>query len=105
MELLTLSLQPDRVNAQLNGDLNFNTARDLHSQLLRLFHTHHHIRIEIGTLGSLDLAGIQILYAAYASARTLGLKFQFDPGSARERIDRLLDFAGLPPLKEGADGL
>ena len=105
MEFLTLAIDGDQVIARLRGDLSFGTARELHNQLLRLFNAYHHIKLEIVELGTLDLAGIQILYAAQASARQQGLDFVFEPGPARERITRLLDFAGLPSLVGGKHGI
>jgi hypothetical protein len=77
-------------------------VRELYNQLLCLLNAYSKVHLEIVELGALDLAGIQLLHAAFASARRLGVEFTIHPGPARERLAKIQAFAGLPALPESA---
>lgn len=104
MDNLVVHRVSDQAVLRLEGDLNFDMARELHGQLLSLFHAFPRVRLEIGNLGALDLVGLQLLYAAFVSASRLGIAFSLDAGQAGERLRKLQAFAGLPPLPEDRHG-
>jgi anti-anti-sigma regulatory factor len=98
MFMLELRSEGGRATLRLDGELAFGSIRELRGRLLEALRGHSRVTLEIVRLEALDLAGLQLVYAAAKSAARTGVDFRFDPGLAAGRIDRLLAFAGLPPL-------
>ena len=83
---------------RVQGDLNFAVVQGLHLQLLKLFNDSRYICLDLSEVGSLDLAGLQLVYAALASATNMQVRFRIHAGAQGERLKRLSAFSGLPSL-------
>jgi anti-anti-sigma regulatory factor len=90
--------QNDTCIVRLTGDLKLDSIVELHTALQDALQEAMPVSVVLDDLGSFDLPLIQLLYSAYRTAATKQRDFTVDPGDSRDRIIRMREFAGLPPL-------
>jgi anti-anti-sigma regulatory factor len=83
----------------IEGDLSFGTAADIRTALLEAFEeARDRLRIDVSDVETIDLAGVQLLYAARRTADARGIDLEVEYGKNAKRFEKLYGFAGLKPL-------
>lgn len=83
----------------IEDELSFQTAADIRVSLMEAFErASNELRIDVSAVGSFDLAGAQLLYAAARTAEDRGIELTVEYGANAERFAKLYRFAGLKPL-------
>ena len=80
----------------IGDELTFQTAADVRNSLLEAVEqATDELRIDVSSVASFDLAGVQLLYAAERSATGRGITLSVSYGDNEERFEKLYRFAGL----------
>jgi ABC-type transporter Mla MlaB component len=83
----------------IEDELSFQTVADLRVSLMEaLERASSELRINVSAVGSFDLAGAQLLYAAARTAEDRGIELTVEYGENAERFAKFYRFAGLKPL-------
>jgi len=83
----------------IHDDLSFRTGAEIRQALLEAFDaTKENLRIDLSAVGTIDLAGVQLLYAARRTAESRGIALEIEYGKNAQRFEKLYSFAGLKPL-------
>lgn len=83
----------------MEKELSFQTAADIRVSLMDAFEqVSGELRIDVSAVGSFDLAGVQLLYAAARTAEARGIELTVEYGGNAERFAKFYRFAGLKPL-------
>ncbi|WP_018526752.1 STAS domain-containing protein [Alkalispirochaeta alkalica] len=98
MSSLQIQQEQDRTVITIAGSLNYGTAPQLHQALKEALPLRGTLHLVLTGTESLDLAGIQVLFSLFRTAREGGWDCTIDQGEAAPRIDKMLRFAGLAPL-------
>ncbi|MFP4011986.1 MAG: lipid asymmetry maintenance protein MlaB [Spirochaetaceae bacterium] len=86
----------------ITDELSFQTAADIRASLLDAFErVSANMRVDVSEVGSFDLAGVQLLYAAARTAEERGIALTVEYGENAERFEKFYRFAGLTPLGGG----
>tara|TARA_B100000614_G_scaffold203051_1_gene184601 strand:- start:1184 stop:1492 length:309 start_codon:yes stop_codon:yes gene_type:complete len=80
----------------MDGDLTFATVGDAHTALSQ--YRGSEIGLELRDLGAIDLAGLQLLYAAAQSTAPDGPVVTLVDTPAMARFRAMAEYCGLPPL-------
>lgn len=89
---ITTGADGDRVTLSLAGNLTIDEVGEVHRAILEESAARS-IVVEFTRLGSIDLAGLQLIYA-WTRAAGPGVEIRGD--EALERFGRMAAFAGLP---------
>lgn len=99
--MTSLRFDPDAIppTVSITDELSFQTAADIRASLLDAFErVSASMRIDVSGVGSFDLAGVQLLYAAAHTAEERGIALTAEYGENAERFEKFYRFAGLTPL-------
>ena len=80
----------------IEGDLVYRNLQDIRDVLLAS--QSKTLRISLDQVNDFDLAGVQLLYAFCHEGAAGNRKVVLVPGSFGPRLQKMLSFAGLPPL-------
>lgn len=90
-------VETGRTVVSLRGDLTLETVPELLEKARSISRTGE-IEVHFESLGEIDLAGLQFLYALRNDRSESGGAVVFSGDQAVERLGRMADFAGLPQL-------
>lgn len=95
----SFSLQSDPPTLAVGGELSYSTASEVKDALLgAIDQVDEALHIDLSEVGSFDLAGVQLLYAAKHSAAQRGVRLDVKYGNNKERFEKFYRFTGLAPI-------
>jgi anti-anti-sigma factor len=80
---------------EIQGEMSFAHVSDLHAAMLTACDAVEELDISLDKVTSIDAAGLQLLFAACRYAEKSKKVVRIVPGAAAERLERILEFAGL----------
>lgn len=96
---LTTQVDSDRTVITLAGDLTFDTVAAVLKEVKKADGTLD-LELRFDSLGELDLAGLQCLYAIQFDRAEAGKTLLLSGDDAIGRLERMAEFAGLPQLRQ-----
>ncbi len=79
----------------IEGEMSFVHVGELHEALLTACDAADALVISLDKVSGIDAAGLQLLFAVCRYAEKNKKSVRIEPGAAAERLDRILEFAGL----------
>ncbi len=90
--------RPDNTVLKIGGDLTFETIGEFRSAYLDVAGVPN-LEIFFSDLQNIDLAGLQILYSIQKDRESTAGGLRFSGEKGLQRLGRMAEFAGIPPLK------
>jgi ABC-type transporter Mla MlaB component len=97
------NLQADTTVLTLSGDLTFETVGPVRSAYLEAADDPT-VEINFSDLQNIDLAGLQVLYSIQKDRKGTGKTLEFSGDKGLQRLGRMAEFAGFPPLESSDPG-
>lgn len=101
LESETTSANGENVVA-LRGELSLAETKAIRDALLAGMDGARTVRVDLREVTTLELPGLQLLYAARAEALKRGVGLLFDAGDNQARLERMCEFAGLAAISDVA---
>ncbi|THB65276.1 MAG: STAS domain-containing protein [Spirochaetaceae bacterium] len=96
--------KPPRTSVEISGKLTFAEVSELYAGLKPALQDVKRLELNLENVTGIDLAGYQLLLSLAKTLKENKVPLSVVPGTCRERIEKIGNFAGLPQPFVNAEG-